>query len=209
MQGVSHLFPAHLPQRLLDFRDRYEHHLILKMTDGGITEARTFLPEFFADDSNDGDYFECTPAEASKAYLQRFAAAGAAIRYQVMHSQTVGDILALDIALRRNDENWVEDLPESIRNQLDKALYYGHFMCHVFHQDYILKKGADAKAVKKAMLKVLDARGAKYPAEHNVGHLYEAESSLRDFYQQLDPTNTFNPGIGKMDKYKRNCSCCG
>ncbi len=209
MQGASHLFPQHLPPRLLDFRDRYEHHLILKMTDCGITEARAFLPEFFADDSNDGDYFECTPAEASKAYLQRFAAAGAAIRYQVMHSQTVGDILALDIALRRNDENWVEDLPESIRNQLDKALYYGHFMCHVFHQDYILKKGADAKAVKKAMLKVLDARGAKYPAEHNVGHLYEAESSLRDFYQQLDPTNTFNPGIGKMDKYKRNCSCCG
>ena len=209
MQGASHLFPQHLPQRLLDFRDRYEHHLILKMTDGGITEARAFLPEFFADDSNDGDYFECTPAEASKAYLQRFAAAGAAIRYQVMHSQTVGDILALDIALRRNDENWVEDVPESIRNQLDKALYYGHFMCHVFHQDYILKKGADAKAVKKAMLKVLDARGAKYPAEHNVGHLYEAESSLRDFYQQLDPTNTFNPGIGKMEKYKRNCSCCG
>ncbi|MGP9513788.1 MULTISPECIES: hypothetical protein, partial [unclassified Psychrobacter] len=24
----------------------------------------------------------------------------------------------------------------------------------------------------------------------------------------LDPTNSFNPGIGKMSKTKRNCSCC-
>lgn len=39
--------------------------------------------------------------------------------------------------------------------------------------------------------------------------LYEAEEDLRAFYKQLDPTNTFNPRIGKMDKYRRNCSCCG
>ncbi|MBU0653623.1 MAG: D-lactate dehydrogenase [Gammaproteobacteria bacterium] len=209
MQGASCLFPQHLPQRLLAFRDRYEHHLILKMSDGGIAEARAFLPGFFADPANAGGYFECTSEEASKAYLQRFAAAGAAIRYQTVHSQRVGAILALDIALRRNDENWVEQLPESISSQLEQTLYYGHFMCHVFHQDYILKKGADAKAVKKAMLALLDTRGAKYPAEHNVGHLYEAESGLREFYKRLDPTNTFNPGIGKMEKYRRNCSCCG
>ena len=58
------------------------------------------------------------------------------------------------------------------------------------------------------MLALLDSRGAKYPAEHNVGHLYEAESNLQKFYKDLDPTNTFNPGIGKMEKHKRNCSCC-
>lgn len=208
MQGASHLFPQHLPARLLTFRDRYEHHLILKMSDGGIAEAQAFLPEFFADKANDGGYFECTPDEASKAYLQRFAVAGAAIRYQTVNSHKVGEMLALDIALRRNDSDWVEQLPESIRSQIEYSLYYGHFMCHVFHQDYILKKGADAKAVKKAMLELLDSRGAKYPAEHNVGHLYEAESGLREFYKQLDPTNTFNPGIGKMEKYKRSCSCC-
>ncbi|MGO1283373.1 hypothetical protein, partial [Psychrobacter sp.] len=27
-------------------------------------------------------------------------------------------------------------------------------------------------------------------------------------YKSLDPTNSFNPGIGKMSKTKRNCSCC-
>lgn len=210
MQGASRLFPQHLPDRLLKFRDRYEHHLILKMSEGGIAEAQAFLPEFFADAVHEGAYFECTPQEASKAFLQRFAAAGAAIRYQTLHSNEVGEeMLALDIALRRNDADWVEVLPEHIRSQIEHTLYYGHFMCHVFHQDYILKKGADAKAVKKAMLALLDTRGAKYPAEHNVGHLYEAESGLREFYKKLDPTNTFNPGIGKMEKYKRNCSCCG
>lgn len=70
----------------------------------------------------------------------------------------------------------------------------------MFHQDYILKKGSDAHKVKKMMLELLNKRGAKYPAEHNVGHLYEAEPDLQNFYKSLDPTNTFNPGIGKMPK---------
>ena len=207
MQQTAILFPQHLPPRLLAFREQYEHHLIIKMSDSGIAEARQYFKGYFADATH-GGFFECNPQEASKAYLHRFAAAGAAMRYQTIHNKSVGDILALDIALRRNDENWVEELPESRKSQIDKSLYYGHFFCHVFHQDYILKKGADANAVKKQMLEVLDSRGAKYPAEHNVGHLYEAEQSLKDFYETLDPTNRFNPGLGKMDKHKRNCSCC-
>ena len=72
----------------------------------------------------------------------------------------------------------------------------------------MLKKGADAKQVKADMLALLDDRGAKYPAEHNVGHLYKAEDSLVTFYRTLDPTNTFNPGIGGMEKHARNCACC-
>ena len=208
MQLASYLFPQHLPKRMLEFRDNYEHHLILKMSDGGIAEAKQFLKSYFTQNPQAGGYFECTPDEASKAYLQRFAAAGAAIRYQALHEDKVGDILALDIALRRNDFDWVEQLPEDIASQVDKRLYYGHFFCHVFHQDYVLKKGADAKKVKAQMLALLDSRGAKYPAEHNVGHLYEAEEDVKAFYRTLDPTNRFNPGVGKMEKHKRNCSCC-
>lgn len=206
MQLFSRLWPQHLPKEMLDYREKYEHHLLLKMSDGGIEEAREYLSEFFKD--NEGNFFECSDKLASQAYLHRFAAAGAAIRYQTIHHKKVGDILALDIALRRNDLDWVEQLPQHIQDQIEVSLYYGHFICHVFHQDYILKKGADSKAVKTAMLKVLDERGAKYPAEHNVGHLYEAEQGLQAFYKKLDPTNTFNPGVGKMDKYKRSCSCC-
>jgi len=48
---------------------------------------------------------------------------------------------------------------------------------------------------------VLDARGAQYRAEHNVGHLYEAKPTLIHHYKSLDPCNCFNPGIGRMSKY--------
>jgi D-lactate dehydrogenase (quinone) len=142
MQFASRLAPKVLPKRLTDYRDRYEHHLILKMRDGGVAEARTFLKTFFA--VRDGDYFECTEREGKMAGLNRFAAAGAAIRYQNVHQNEVEDILALDIALKRNERDWLEELPAHIADKLVHRLYYGHFFCHVLHQDYIVKKGVDA-----------------------------------------------------------------
>jgi D-lactate dehydrogenase len=207
MQFISTLFPEHLPKRLLEYGADFEHHLILKMSDEGIAQARTFLQRFFSNGA-DGAFFECNANESQSAFLHRFAAAGAAMRYQTLQAKNVGDILALDIALKRNENDWVEHLPDDLRSQIEQSLYYGHFFCHVFHQDYVLKKGADAEKVKQAMLKILDGRGAKYPAEHNVGHLYKADAPLENFYKKLDPTNTFNPGVGKMSKHKRNCACC-
>jgi D-lactate dehydrogenase (EC 1.1.1.28) len=200
MQKLGHAFPAHLPERMKSYRNQYEHHLMLKMAGDGIDEAQTWLSEFFK--SAEGDFFACTPEEGSKAFLHRFAAAGAAIRYQAVHSDEVEDILALDIALRRNDTEWFEHLPPEIDSQLEYKLYYGHFMCHVFHQDYIVKKGVDAHELKEQMLTLLRERGAQYPAEHNVGHLYEAADSLKQFYRENDPTNSMNPGIGKTSKQK-------
>ena len=50
------------------------------------------------------------------------------------------------------------------------------------------------------MWRVLDRRGAEYPAEHNVGHLYNAKPSLVNHYRSLDPSNSFNPGIGHTRK---------
>lgn len=204
MQIACKFWPNIIPKRIQEFRKKYDHYLILKMSDEGIPEADKYLKDFFSQ-SQQGDYFECDADEAKKAYLIRFAAAGAAIRYQIIHQNEVEDILALDIALRRNDPDWVEKLPEEISQHIVHSLYYGHFMCHVFHQDYILKKGADGKAVKKMMLELLKEKGAKYPAEHNVGHLYEAEEGLQEFYFSLDPTNSFNPGIGKTQKTRCGC----
>jgi D-lactate dehydrogenase len=200
MQKLGSAFPAHLPPRMKSWRDKYEHHLLLKMAGDGIAEAQSWLSEFFK--TAEGDFFACTPEEGSKAFLHRFAAAGAAIRYQAVHADEVEDILALDIALRRNDTEWFEKLPPEIDSQLVHKLYYGHFMCYVFHQDYIVKKGVDAHALKAQMLALLKARGAQYPAEHNVGHIYEAPDSLKQFYRANDPTNSMNPGIGKTTKHK-------
>lgn len=134
--------------------------------------------------------------------LHRFAAAGAATTYRNVHSNTVENIVALDVALRRNDSEWFETLPDSINQHFIHKMYYGHFFCHVFHQDYIARKGTDCNKVEDEMLVLLDQRGAQYPAEHNVGHLYHAKPALKQFYRQLDPTNSFNPGIGKTSKKK-------
>ena len=208
MQLASRLWPAVLPKRMIDFRDRFEHHLILKMKNGGIAEAANWLPGFLA--GRDADMFECTPREAKIAGLHRFAAAGAAVRYKAVHGSEVEDILALDVALRRNDTDWLEVLPPEIEAQIEHKLYYGHFMCHVMHQDYVVKKGCDPKALKAMMLKLFDLRGAEYPAEHNVGHLYKAKPDLAAHYRRCDPTNSFNPGIGKTSRkrhYGADCGC--
>ena len=204
---VSRLFPQHLPPRLLEYRDRFNYYLMLSMSDDGIEEARKYLGQEWKL-CGEGDFFECTPQEQEAALLHRFAAAGAAIRYQTLHQKNTEEVLALDIALLGNDPNWIESIPPEIEAQLDLTLDYGHFMCHVFHRDYIFKKGTDLHEMKAKLLECLDKKGAKYPAEHNVGHLYEAEPHLKSFYHELDPTNTFNPGIGKTSKARPPVSSC-
>jgi D-lactate dehydrogenase len=198
LQGLSRLWPDHLPRRMRAFRQRFEHHLLLKVSAEGADETRRFLDRYFA--TAQGTYFECTADEGARAFLHRFAAAGAANRYRAVHTRTVQDILALDIALPRNARDWFETLPPEIEQPLALKLYYGHFLCHVFHQDYIVRKGHDPLALEHAMWQVLDERGAEYPAEHNVGHLYFAKPALREHYQALDPCNCFNPGIGKTSR---------
>ena len=201
LQFTSKLMPQHLPKILWDYRNQYEHHLILKMGGKGVDEARAYLQKEFAD-STKGAYIECDAKLAQAAMLLRFAVASAAIRYRSVHEDEVEDIVALDIALRRNDEDWFEKLPPELDAKILYKLYYGHFMCHVFHQDYVIKKGYNCEEIEGEMLKILDTRGAQYPAEHNVGHLYHANDDLKNFYNSLDPTNSFNPGIGKTSKKK-------
>jgi len=200
MQGLGRLWPNPLPGRMEAFRARFDHHLILKMRDGGIAEAERYLTAHF--DGETADWFACTPREGKIAGLHRFAAAGAAVRYQAVHDREVAGILALDIALRRNDTDWFETLPPDIEEGISHKLYYGHFFCHVLHQDYVVRRGHDPEALKARMLEILDRRGAKYPAEHNVGHLYAATEGQAAFYKSCDPTNSLNPGIGKLSRRK-------
>jgi len=207
IQLAMNLLPSHLPPRMRDYRERFEHHLMIRVANDSLEETRRFLAEYFGVGSA-GAFFECDAEEGRKAFLHRFAIAGAAIRYREAHPASVEDILALDIALRRNDRDWVESLPAEMEEQIIHKLYYGHFFCHVFHQDYIVKKGVDPIAMEHAMWKLLDERRAEYPAEHNVGHLYVAKPALAGFYRKLDPTNSFNPGIGQTSKKKHWESCC-
>jgi D-lactate dehydrogenase len=198
LQAVSRLLPEHLPRRLIEYRDRFEHHLLLKMGNDGVQEARNYLQSRFP--TQQGDYFECTAKEGEAAFLNRFTVGGAMVRYRAVHPRTVEDIVALDIALPRNATDWFERLPQEISKDIEFSMYCGHFFCHVLHQEYLVKKGVDCDRIKDDILALLAARGAEYPAEHNVGHLYEAKASLRQFYEELDPTNSFNPGIGKTSR---------
>jgi D-lactate dehydrogenase len=198
MQFFSRILPEALPTRMLVFRDQFEHHLILRIGEKSASETELLLQQIFGG----GGWFLCDAPEAEKAMLHRFIAAGAPVRYHAVHEREVEDIIALDIALRRNDEEWQENLRPELEKDIILKLYYGHFFCNVFHQDYIVRKGSDPKPLKQKLLRLLDDRGAEYPAEHNVGHLYEAKPVLREFYELLDPTNSFNPGIGKTSKQK-------
>lgn len=197
LHQLGKLLPRHLPPRLLEFRDRFEHHLLIRVAHDGIDEMRAYL---VAHEGAGAQFFECSASEASAAFLHRFVVAGAAARFRAIHHREVEDIVALDIALPRNAAEWVERLPPDLDRAILHRLYYGHFFCHVFHQDYLVSKGADPVEIEHRMWKLLDERRAEYPAEHNVGHLYRAKPALTEFYRRLDPTNQFNPGIGHTSR---------
>ena len=150
------------------------------------------------------DYFECTKDEARDLLLHRYVAGAAPSKYCALNSSNSGEMLPLDVALPRNCSHWYEVLPEDILSNMAESFRMGHFLCMVFHWDFVVKKGVNVDNLKGKILDILDKNHAKYPAEHNVGHLYNAEDTLKNFYQQLDPTNSFNSGIGKTSKRKQS-----
>jgi D-lactate dehydrogenase len=198
MQFVGSLLPNHLPKKMDNFRDNFEHHWIIEMTDEGISEAKDYFVKFFK--GKNADFFECNESESKKAMLHRYVSAGAFGRYFLMNEKKVGKMITIDVAFPRNQKNWFEKLPQKLNKLFIKKLYYGHLFCHVFHHNYILKKGVCPDETMNEILKIYDKIGAEYPAEHNVGHEYKAKSHLEKFYRDLDPTNFFNTGIGKTSK---------
>lgn len=200
LQFATGLLPNHLPKRMNAFRDAYEHHLLLRTDGVGIGEARTYLASIFP--SSTGGFFECDEEEATAAFRHRYAVGGAPIRYRAVHSHRVNEIMALDVALPRNTLDWREALPPDIEEYIVHRSVYGHFFCQVFHYDYALKGGLDWLAIEHQLVRHLEQRGIELPSEHNVGHLYRANTDLAAFYRSLDPTNTLNPGIGQTSKRK-------
>src|SRR5262249_38751852 len=70
LQVLSGFFPGHLPERMKQFRSRYEHHLLLKVSAASVAETTAFLDSFFSRAT--GGYFACTDEEGEKAFLHRF-----------------------------------------------------------------------------------------------------------------------------------------
>ncbi|MFI8595605.1 D-lactate dehydrogenase [Microbacterium sp. NPDC078428] len=201
-QTAFALLPQQLPKRMLDYRDRFEHHLIMEVGDAQKAETDDLLTSFFAEPGRGGAFFVCTDDEAQSAMLQRFGAASAIARYFNLYRRRVGGMVTFDVALRRDDDDWLEALPPGIADQLEVSAYYGHFFCHVLHQNHVAKKGVDTVELKKRMTRLLEERGAAIPAEHNYGRLYEAPPALVEHYKRLDPANVFNAGVGNTSPRK-------
>ncbi len=201
LQFLANLFPRHLPESILSIADKYEHYMLILSSGESIKEVQKLL----AESGNiflDFKYVECSDKDGKDALLHRYVAGSAPARYKLVNSSFSGDLLPLDVALPRNCSSWHEIIPDEIKSQMAYSFEMGHFLCMVFHWDFVVKKGVNKNHIKQQILNILDEHHAKYPAEHNVGHLYKAESDLADFYKSLDPTNTFNAGIGKMSKKK-------
>jgi D-lactate dehydrogenase len=200
LQVLTGLLPNHLPKRMNAFRDKYQHHLLLRVDGEGIAEARQDLGSIFP--SADGDFFEADEEEAAAAFRNRYAIGGGSVRYRAVHADRVENIVALDLALPRNTLDWRETLPPELEQYVERRIRCGHFMCQVFHYDYAVRKGTDWLDIERRIIAHLNGRGIEFPSEHNVGHLYTAKPVLADFYRSLDPTNTMNPGIGHTSKLK-------
>lgn len=193
--------PSTLSPRLLSWHRRYEHHLMIKVSGEEAAAMKRLLSTFFAD--RNGDWFHCSQAEQSDAFLVRFGVGACTVFYcESAGIDTNERLIAFDVALRRNDEQWMIQLPPELQDQVLEDSCCGHFFCLVNHQDYILKPGVDGARFKEAVLAYLEQRGAKYPAEHNIGHLYSASGEHEHHFRRLDPTNSCNPGIGKTSKKK-------
>ena len=137
--------------------------------------------------------------QADAAFRLRFAAAGATVRIRDMSRQSA-ELAALDVALSRDASDWIFVLPERLEKKVLAKAAYGHFLCYVFHLDYVLRPGVERETFELEVKALVEERGGQMPAEHNFGHMYEAPLAVTEFYRSLDPTNTLNPGIGKTSR---------
>ncbi len=207
---ISRILPGHLPRRIKCYRTKYKHFLIILSSKENIEETNQML-DMLNQSVDNFDFFQATDTEAKDILLHRFVAGLAPKKFQLINKDISGSLLPLDIALPRNCDEWSELIDDELLANSEQSFQMAHFMCMVFHWDFVLKKDVDPETLKAKFLERLTKIGAKYPAEHNVGHFYEAEEDLSNFYKALDPINSFNAGIGKLSKnkyYKETESTC-
>jgi D-lactate dehydrogenase len=198
LQILGRLAPHPLPSTVRQLAELKEHMLLVTMADEGIEEARAHLR---SRQSPTLVSLECDAAEAAALQRVRFAAAGAMVRYSDFE-RGVGALVAIDCALPRNSDDWRVRLSARLADQVLVSAIYGHFFCHVFHFDFVLKPGANPETFEAELIAEMMEKGIECPAEHNFGHHYQAPNNVVEFYRALDPTNTFNPGVGLTSRLK-------
>ena len=202
LQRIGRLFPDHLPPRLRQFRDRFAHHLMLKVG-GALAPATEALLRDALDGGGQGDLFRCTDAEAAKAFLHRFAAAGAAVRYRALHRDTVEDIVALDVALPRNALDWFEQLPpEFDAAGVAPAVLRPLPVPRAAPGLRGAAKRRPGSAGAKAAGVAAGAWGDGARRSTMSATCITPRLSLAAHYRALDPCNCLNPGIGRTSRLR-------
>lgn len=196
-QAAVKIAPPPLSDDLRSLMVAHEHVLLVTASDGAIDDVRRLAAASIAHGRMSAQ--ELRSDDAAAAYRVRFASAGATVRFRDVRSDA-GELVALDIALPRNTDDFRVRLPPRLRDMVLAEAVYGHFLCHVFHLDFVLRRGADRQLFESAIKGLIESRGGQMPAEHNFGQIYEAPAHVAEFYRSLDPTNSLNPGIGKTSR---------
>lgn len=155
--------PSDVEPRIIDFPQRFEHHLMLKTEQKDTPELKERLQSFFA--SRQGQFFECSSAEEKNVFLIRFGVGGSTVHYCQSKGLDINQrLVAFDVALRSNAPEWRLKLPPHLQQQVLLESCCGHFFCFVNH--------------------------------------YHASPDDEQHMHRLDPTNSFNAGVGKTSKKK-------
>lgn len=197
MQGLSRIWPTVLPGRTETLRDRYAHHLILKMRDDGVAEA--YLDTHLT--GPESGWFARTPREGKIAGLHRFAAAGRS--YGIKPCTTVswrhGRARHRSAPQR---SGLVRGFPAgSIRRAgaqaLLRPLLLPRFALGLSRQAW----ARSCKDQKAAARIARHARG-KVSRRAQCRACLQSVRGVSGVLPSLHPTNTLIPGIGKMSTQK-------
>lgn len=192
--------PALLPARFMEAGKSMDHHITISIGDFGEGELERITSRILQFQQNNFGkicVFECeNKSEEMSLTAFRFVAAPAFRTYCVGESLQG---ISVDYALPKNCEmipslTADENVPIPI-----KRMRYSHFGCNVVHEDLAYPLGFNVHEAKYSLKKMVEhGLDGKLPAEHGHGTEYVAPIKTQKRWQQMDPLNVMNPGIGGM-----------
>jgi D-lactate dehydrogenase len=201
MYMLNPIFPPVLPSRIMEMGRSKDHHIAITIGDfdGSLDRFEKRFAIFRQEHEGKIDLHECTTSwEKSAITSFRFIAAPA-FRTYCVGSGLQG--ISVDYALPKNHGEEPQ-LPPS--NMPVKRMRYSHFGCNVVHEDLAFEQGVDTHEAKMELKRVVDhvCKG-KLPAEHGHGTEYHAPKGTQQRWQNMDPLNVMNPGVGGLSSNYR------
>jgi D-lactate dehydrogenase (quinone) len=215
---ANSLLPPILPAPIAEMSRAHDHHLLITVGEfggGEMERAEARLEAFVAAEKTNGSdgggsvvVHSCgdDADTVQRVGVFRFAAAPA-FRTWCVGRGLQG--LSLDYALPKNNMHVPEiigrggageEVGQGGGGDLSVVrMRYSHFGCNVVHEDIAYPPGVDVHACKMAIKKRVEEEGGRLPAEHGHGTEYAAPVETEQRWRRMDPTNTMNPGVGRMD----------